>query len=99
MADTFSGLIDKLITVNLKIKHNSYIFKDLVELGLKDQKLLTEYWADETWQMFKILDDLENQKIKLIEELNKNIDDMVNYEIHGHDLYDGKFIQIKRKTY
>ena len=101
MADTFSGLIDKLITVNLKIIHSQNTFKEISELDFKDyiQTYMNEDSAHVIWKDIQKLGDLFLQKDQLVAEIVDKVNEIVLCAKSGEDLDSGKFIQRKHKTY
>jgi hypothetical protein len=101
MSDTFSGLIDKLITVNLKISHSQNTFENINKSSLQDYKsnYFNEQGAAKIWQDINKLSDLFLQKNQLISEISEKFNEMMLYSKLGEDLDSGKFIQRKHKTY
>ena len=101
MADTLGGLIDKLITVNLKIKHNQELFRSVRKLSFDEfyKQHINNNGAIKIWNEIQKQLNLEDQKLQLILEIEKIITNMINEHKAGKTLYNGKFIQIKHKTY
>ena len=101
MADTFSGLIDKLITVDLKISHNQNTFKDISEIDFQcyRQKYFNDVGANNIWKDIQKLGDLFLQRDQLIIEIVEKVNEMIAAAKSGEDLDSGKFIQRKHKTY
>jgi hypothetical protein len=84
MSDTISSLIDKLITINLKIRHN----QDLLEKYIKS--------PEKTYNLFQVIADLYLQREQLILEITEMLSEIIG---SNTDLDNGKYIQRKHKTY
>ena len=102
MADTFGGVVDKLITADLKMWNNQEIFYEIRRMSFLEFKL--KYFADESgvenlWAILKKLADLNIQRNVLIDELDEKLIFLIKSAIDGKDLDDGKNIQRKHKTY
>ena len=102
MADTLGGLIDKLITIDMKMWDNQEFLYEVRRLSLDEfKKRFTE--TDEQKQALfesvKKCCDLNVQRSQLIDEVDEKIVEIVQASSEGEDLDSGKFIQRKHKTY
>ena len=85
MSDTISGLIDKLITINLKICYN----QNLLEKYIKS--------VEDSWKTLQNIADLYIQREQLILETTEIFNNIISDNKLGLDI--NKFIQLKHKTY
>ena len=102
MADTFGGLIDKLITADLKMWNNQELFYEIRRMSFSEYKekyFNDENGAEKLWQSLKKAADLNVQRNQLIDELDERLIDLLKSAVNGEDLDDGKNIQRKHKTY
>lgn len=102
MADTFGGLIDKLITVDMKMWNNQellYVIRRMTFEEYKQQYFSTEDGAQKLWDCLKKACDLNVQRNQLIDEIDLKLIEMIKISTSGEDLDDGKFVQRKHKTY
>jgi len=102
MADTLGGLIDKLITVDMKMWTNQEFLYRVRRLSFEDFK--DEFTSDddkqrELYESIKKCCDLNYQRSELIDEVDETIVEMISANNQGEDLDSGKFIQRKHKTY
>lgn len=102
MADTLGGLIDKLITVDMKMWNNQELLYEIRRIkSLKQFKI--KYAGDEgmrsLWLCLRKACDLNVQRNQLIDELDEKIIEIVTSGLRGENLDDGKFVQRKHKTY
>lgn len=102
MADTLGGLIDKLITIDMKMWDNQNVLYEIRRMTFDEFK--DEYWKDEQgaeklWAILKKACDLNVQRNQLIDEVDEKVVEIVEAARDGEDLDDGKFIQRKHKTY
>jgi hypothetical protein len=102
MADTLGSLIDKLITIDMKMWTNQELLYKIRRMTYEEYK--QEYFASETgaedlWQCLKKACDLNVQRNQLIDEVDQKIIEIVQHAQSGAELDDGKFIQRKHKTY
>lgn len=102
MADTFGGLIDKLITVDMKMWTNQELLYEIRRMTFDEYK--QKYFSNEDgamllWDCLKKACDLNVQRNQLIDELDQKVVEMVQAGVSGSDLDAGKFIQRKHKTY
>jgi hypothetical protein len=102
MADTFGGLIDKLITADLKMWNNQEVFYEIRRMTFdqfKEKYLSSEEGNIELWKILGKLADLNLQRNKLIDEVDEKLVALIKQAMSGEDLDDGKNIQRKHKTY
>ena len=102
MADTFGGLIDKLITADLKMWNNQEHFYEIRKMSFeeyKDKYFKDEEGARKLWKTLGKLADLNVQRNQLIDELDEKLVNLLKSAIDGEELDDGKNIQRKHKTY
>jgi hypothetical protein len=102
MADTFGGVIDKLITADLKMWNNQEMFYEIRRMTFEEFKakyIVSETGPEDLWIILKRLADLNLQRNVLIDELDEKLVDMINRAVSGEELDDGKNIQRKHKTY
>lgn len=100
MADTLGGLIDKLITIDMKMWNNQELLYEIRRMSFdeyKEKYFIKEEGAEELWQSLKKACDLNVQRNQLIDEIDGKIIEMLSSE--ENDLDNGKFIQRKHKTY
>ncbi len=102
MADTLGSLMDKLITVDMKMWDNQELLYEIRRMTFDEYK--TKYFADEKgaellWEGLKKACDLNVQRNQLIDEIDQKIVNLVEAKFRGDDLDDGKNIQRKHKTY
>ncbi len=102
MADTMGSLIDKLITIDMKMWNNQEILYDIRRMSFeqyKEKYFLNDGGAMELWEGLKKACDLNVQRNQLIDEIDQKIVELVKDAIEGKDLDSGKHIQRKHKTY
>lgn len=102
MADTLGSLIDKLMTVDLKMWNNQELLYEIRRMSFEEYK--EKYFKDEEgakklWACLKKACDLNVQRNKLIDEVDSKIIEMIDAGIEGESLDNGKFLQRKHKTY
>lgn len=102
MADTLGNLIDKLITVDMKMWNNQELLYEIRKMNFDEYKL--KYYSSETgakdlWECLKKACDLNVQRNQLINEVDQKIIEMVVSFKDGEDLDNGKFLQRAHKTY
>lgn len=102
MADTLGNLIDKLVTVDMKMWNNQELLYEIRRMTFEEYK--TKYFLDESgaenlWVILKKVCDLNVQRNQLINEVDSKIIEIVNSKISGEDLDNGKYIQRAHKTY
>ena len=102
MADTLGGLIDKLITIDMKMWTNQeflYEIRRLTFEEFKDKYTATEEMQLKLFEAVKKCCDLNYQRSQLIDEVDEKVVEIVSDAVEGEDLDLGKHIQRKHKTY
>mgnify|MGYP003628582379 CR=1 FL=1 len=102
MADTLGGIIDKLITVDMKMWNNQELIYDIRRMSFeeyKDKYFENEEGAQLLWEGLKKACDLNLQRNQLIDEVDVKIIEMVEAALNRESLDSGKFLQRKHKTY
>jgi hypothetical protein len=102
MADTLGNIVDKLITVDLKMWHNQELLYEIRRMSFDEYK--KKYFSDENgalllWESLKKACDLNVQRNELINEVDVKIIEMINAKVNGENLDNGKFLQRTHKTY
>lgn len=101
MADTLGGIIDKLITADLKMWHNQELLYEIRRMNFEEYKekyFSSEDGAKKLWDSLKKACDLNIQRNVLIDEIDGKIIEMISAS-QDEELDNGKFIQRKHKTY
>ena len=102
MADTLGGLIDKLITVDMKMWNNQEFLYEVRRLDFEEFEskfTSTRGKREGLFESIKKCCDLNVQRNQLIDEVDEKIIEMFRALKQNEDLDDGKFIQRKHKTY
>lgn len=102
MSDTLGGLIDKLLTVDLKMWNNQELLYKIRKMTFEEYKIEyfnSENGAQELWNSLKKACDLNVQRNQLIDEIDEKIVEMLKAHKNNEDLDNGSFIQRKYKTY
>ena len=102
MADTLGNVIDKLVTVDMKMWDNQELLYDIRRMTFEEYK--EKYFNDENganllWETLKKACDLNVQRNQLINEVDFKIVEMIQSQQNGEYLDNGKFIQRSFKTY
>lgn len=102
MADSLGGLIDKLITVDLKMWNNQELLYEIRRMTFDEYK--DKYFSNESgalvlWESLKKACDLNVQRNQLIDEVDLKIIEIIAAANKGEDLDNGTFVQRKHKTY
>lgn len=102
MSDTVGGIIDKLITIDMKMWDNQEILYEIRRMNFEEYK--SKYFSSEEgaltlWNCLKKACDLNVQRNQLIDEVDEKIIEMILTAKSNNDLDTGKFIQRKHKTY
>lgn len=102
MSDTFGGLIDKLITVDMKMWNNQEILYEIRRMNFDEFK--NKYWADEQgaeklWAILKKACDLNVQRSAIINEVDMKLLEILKAAMANEDLDNGTFVQRQHKTY
>lgn len=102
MADTLGSLIDKLVTIDMKMWTNQELLYDIRRMTFEEYKtkyFSSEEGAMELWKCLQKSCDLNVQRNQLIDEVDEKVVEIVKASESGEDLDAGKFIQRKHKTY
>lgn len=102
MSDTLGGLIDKLLTADLKMWNNQELLYEIRKMSFEEYKAKyfeSEEGAELLWNILKKACDLNVQRNQFIDEIDKKVVEIVQAANKGEDLDAGKFIQRKHKTY
>jgi len=100
--DTFGGLIDKLLTADLKMWNNQEILYEIRRLSFQEYKAKyfdTEEGAQKLWESLKTATDLNVQRNQLIDEIDIYLITLLQDAVAGKELDNGKNIQRSHKTY
>lgn len=102
MSDTLGGLIDKLITADMKMWNNQDVLYEIRRMSFDEFK--QKYWSQESgaeklWEILKKACDLNIQRNQIIDEIDEKIVEMILASNNGEELDAGKFIQRKHKNY
>jgi hypothetical protein len=99
--DTIGNVIDKLVTVDMKMWDNQEILYEIRKMSFEEYKkkyFENEDGAELLWKTLKKATDLNVQRNQLIDEVDELIIKMIEAAKHG-SLDDGKFLQRSHKTY
>jgi hypothetical protein len=102
MADTLGGLVDKLITIDMKMWTNQEFLYEVRRMTFQEfcQKFATTVEQKKSlFESVKKCCDLNYQRNVLIDEIDEKVVEIVNAANNGEELDAGKFIQRKHKTY
>jgi len=102
MADTLGNVIDKLITVDMKMWHNQELLYEIRRMSFEEYKekyFNSENGAIKLWECLKKSCDLNVQRNQLINEVDEKLIEMFNSIKNGEDLDNGKYLQRTHKTY
>lgn len=102
MSDTLGGLIDKLITIDMKMWTNQDLLYEIRRMNFdefKEKYFQSEEGADKLWSVLKKACDLNLQRNQLIDEIDEKVIEIIGSSSNGEDLDMGKFIQRKHKNY
>jgi hypothetical protein len=102
MADTLGGVIDKLITIDMKMWNNQELLYEIRRMTYNEYKekyFSSDEGAENLWTCLKKACDLNIQRNQLMDEIDQKIVSLVKEGLSGIDLDDGKNIQRKHKTY
>jgi hypothetical protein len=102
MSDTLGSIIDKLITIDMKMWNNQELLYEIRRMTFEEytQKYFSnEEGAHLLWESLKKACDLNVQRNQLIDEIDIKIVEMVEASESGDSMDEGKFIQRKHKTY
>jgi RNAse (barnase) inhibitor barstar len=102
MADTLGSLIDKLITIDMKMWNNQELLYEIRRMNFEEYE--EKYFSNKDgsqklWECLKKACDLNVQRNQLIDEVDEKVVEIIKDAVSGSDLDSGKFIQRKHKTY
>lgn len=100
--DSLGNVIDKLVTVDMKMWDNQEILYEIRKMSFEDfrQKYFDDIkGAEKLWEILKKATDLNVQRNQLINEVDEKIIQMFEAFKNGEDLDNGRFIQRSHKTY
>ncbi len=100
--DSLGNVIDKLVTVDMKMWHNQELLYEIRKMSFDEYK--NKYFTDENgarilWGILKKATDLNVQRNQLINEVDEKIIEMFKAFNSGEDLDNGRFLQRSHKTY
>lgn len=102
MADTLGNIIDKLITVDMKMWNNQELLYEIRRMTFDEYKQKyfdSEGGAELLFECLKKACDLNVQRNQLINEVDAKIIEMIQAKNDGEELDNGKFLQRAHKTY
>jgi hypothetical protein len=102
MADTLGNVIDKLVTVDMKMWNNQELLYEIRKMTFDEYRLKyfeNEEGAQKLWEILKKACDLNVQRNQLINEVDQKIIEMFESLKNGESLDNGKFLQRSHKTY
>jgi hypothetical protein len=102
MADTLGNVIDKLVTVDMKMWDNQEILYEIRRMTFdeyKEKYFNDEEGAQKLWAILKKATDLNVQRNQLINEVDEKIIELMEAKLNGENLDNGKFLQRSHKTY
>jgi hypothetical protein len=102
MSDTLGSLIDKLITVDLKMWNNQEFLYEVRRMTFEEFQ--TKFTTSEEgirslFDSIKKCCDLNVQRGALVDEVDEKVIEIINSSQQGEELDNGKYIQRKHKTY
>ncbi len=100
--DSLGNIIDKLVTVDMKMWNNQELLYEIRKMSFDDYK--KKYFDDVDgakllWETLKKATDLNVQINQLINEVDEKLIEMLNALKNGEDLDNGRFLQRSHKTY
>jgi hypothetical protein len=102
MADTLGNVVDKLVTVDMKMWDNQELLYEIRRMSFdeyKEKYFNDEEGAQKLWSILKKATDLNVQRNQLINEVDEKIIEIINAKLSGEELDNGKFLQRSHKTY
>lgn len=102
MADTLGSIIDKLVTVDMKMWNNQELLYEIRRSSFdefKEKYFSSEEGSKVLWEILKKACDLNVQRNQLINEVDFKIVEMIHSLQNGEQLDNGKYIQRSFKTY
>jgi hypothetical protein len=102
MSDTIGSLIDKLITVDMKMwsnQENIFHIRKMTYDEFKSQYIDDSDGSEKLYEYFKKGCDLNLQRNQIIDEIDEKVIEIVKANAAGTELDNGNFVQRKHKTY
>jgi len=101
MADTLGGLVDKLVTVDMKMWNNQEFLYEVRRMSFDEfrNRFGSSDGLRDLYESVKKCCDLNVQRSALIDELDEKVLEIVRDAVAGRDLDDGRHVQRKHKTY
>ena len=102
MADTLGNVIDKLVTVDMKMWDNQELLYEIRRMSFEEYKekyFDSEDGANKLCEVLKKACDLNVQRNQLINEVDQKIIEIMEAKLSGENLDNGKFLQRAHKTY
>lgn len=102
MSESLGSIIDRLLTIDLKLwnaQEDIYIIRKMSFDEFKKSYFNDDDGAKKIWEFLKKATDLNCQRATLVDEIDHKIVEIINAKINGEDLDNGNFIQRKHKTY
>ena len=102
MADTLGSIVDKLITIDMKMWNNQELLYDIRRMTFdqfKKQYFSHPEGAEKLWNGLKKACDLNVQRNQLIDEIDEKVVEIVNASKSEDQYQMDKFVQRKHKTY
>lgn len=100
--DSLGNVVDKLVTVDMKMWNNQELLYDIRRMTFEEYKekyFNTEDGAMLLWETLKKACDLNVQRNQLINEFDEKLIQMFEAFKNGEDLDNGRFLQRSHKTY
>jgi hypothetical protein len=100
--DTFGSLIDKLITVDMKMWTNQEFLYEVRRMPFDEFENKFTKTQDDRKSLFESIKkccDLNVQRSQIIDEIDEKLVEMFNSLENNEDMDNGKYIQRKHKTY
>lgn len=100
--DSLGNVVDKLVTVDMKMWDNQELLYEIRKMTFEEYK--QKYFENEEgakllWETLKKATDLNVQRNQLINEVDEKIIEMFHAFKNGEDLDNGRFLQRSHKTY
>jgi len=102
MADTLGNIVDKLITIDMKMWDNQEILYEIRKMTFEEYKnkyFDSEDGSKKLWEILKKACDLNVQRNQLINEVDLKIIELIEAKFNGENLDNSKFIKSSHKTY
>lgn len=101
MADTLGSLVDKLVTVDMKMWTAQESLYEVRRMTFEEfkAKFSSDDGLRKIWEVFKKACDLNVQRSALVNEVDERVVAMIRAAVAGKNLDDGANIQRAHKTY